>query len=369
MSEEADKNRYRIDRLHSKSLEGNPINSPTDRELHIYLPPGYFQSEKKRYPTIYFLHGYAQNSQKITVSPRLEDNKNLPLQLIPKQILQQIDLNRIPSYTWFDELISKGGLEPFIFVQPDGSLHLPQKGDVKDLTGVAETKGSFYINSPFTGKFEDYIVKDVLEHVDHNYRTLADKKHRALIGGSMGAYGALSICLHHPEKFVSAASLSPANMTTGLLDWKLIIPVYEKLLGRKMAEQLGKSSSSDLLETCDMIFSSNSPLLASIKRDNEGKIIDMDEKSSTNWQRHNLNRMIREDPEPLKTVHLLINCESTDEFGFSGETKKIHQTLVEIGIRHQFEIYTDPRAALSPHMLGIAYHIVPAIRFCQQHFT
>jgi hypothetical protein len=79
--------------------------------------------------------------------------------------------------------------------------------------------------------------------------------------------------------------------------------------------------------------------------------------------------MIRENPDALKTVHLLINCESTDEFGFSRETEKIHQTLIELGIRHQFEIYTDPRAALSPHMIGIAYHIVPAIRFCQQHFT
>jgi hypothetical protein len=337
--------------------------------LHIYLPPSYYQSEKRRYPTVYFLHGYGGNGQKITVSPRLEDNKNLPLQLIPKQILQQIDLNRIPSYTWFDELTRKGELKPFIFVQPDGSLHLPQKGGAKDLAGATETKGSFYINSPFTGKFEDYIVKDVLEHVDQNYRTLADKKHRALIGGSMGGYGALSICLHHPEKSISAASLSPANMNTDLLDWKLLIPVYEKLLGRKMAEQLGKSSASDLLETCDMIFSSNNPLLPSIKRDEEGKIIDMNEKSAINWQKLDLNRMIRENPSALKTVHLLINCECTDEFGFSGETEKILQTLKELEISHQFEIYSDPRAALSPHMLGIAYHIVPGIRFCQQHFT
>nr|MDO8099762.1 alpha/beta hydrolase-fold protein [Candidatus Njordarchaeota archaeon] len=87
MPEENDEDTYRIGRLHSKSLEGNPINSRTDRELHIYLPPGYFQSENRRYPTIYFLHGYGGNSQKMTVSPRLEDNKNLPLQLIPKQVL------------------------------------------------------------------------------------------------------------------------------------------------------------------------------------------------------------------------------------------------------------------------------------------
>nr|MDO8099764.1 alpha/beta hydrolase-fold protein [Candidatus Njordarchaeota archaeon] len=185
----------------------------------------------------------------------------------------------------------------------------------------------------------------------------------------MGGYGTLSICLHHPEKFISVASLSPANMTTDLLDWKLVIPAYEKLLGRKMAEQLGKSSAIDLLDTCDMIFSGDNPLLASIERDKDGKIIHLNEKSASNWQKYDFNRMIRENPGALKTVELLINCEGTDEFGLSGETEKIHQTLKELGIRHQFEIYTDPRAASSPHMIGIAYHTVPAIRFCQQHFT
>nr|MDO8099763.1 hypothetical protein [Candidatus Njordarchaeota archaeon] len=49
-----------------------------------------------------------------------------------------------------------------------------------------ETEGSFYINSPFTGNFEDFIAKDVLEYVDENYRTLADKEYRALMGDLWG---------------------------------------------------------------------------------------------------------------------------------------------------------------------------------------
>lgn len=31
--------RYRIDNFHSKALEGNPLNSPADRDLKIHLPP------------------------------------------------------------------------------------------------------------------------------------------------------------------------------------------------------------------------------------------------------------------------------------------------------------------------------------------
>ncbi len=35
--------RYKVDKFHSKSLEGNPLNSPADRDINIYLPPGYFE--------------------------------------------------------------------------------------------------------------------------------------------------------------------------------------------------------------------------------------------------------------------------------------------------------------------------------------
>ncbi len=361
--------RYRINVFHAESLEGNPINSPVDRELCVYLPPRYFESENRRYPVVYYLHGYTGNNQKMTVVSTLEDNKNLPVELIPPEILEQIDLDRILSYAKLDEWITGGELGPFIFVQPDGSLHLPHKDGAKDFTGAVQTKGSFFLNSPFTGNYEDYVVKDVIDYVDANYRTIPDKQHRALMGGSMGGYGTLGICLHHPEKFISAAALSPANITTDLMDWKLVTPIYEKLLGREIAEQLGDSSQGDILDTFDILFSKDNPLLPSIKRDDAGIIVGFNEKASSNWLKYDINSMIRENPTALKEVNLLLNCESTDEYALTGETKKIHETLTELGIDHEFEIYSDPKAALSPHILGIAYHIIPGIRFCIQHFT
>ncbi|MEM2134803.1 MAG: alpha/beta hydrolase-fold protein [Candidatus Jordarchaeaceae archaeon] len=369
MAKKGDGDRYRVDVIHAKSLEGNPINSPVDRELYVYLPPDYFESKDKRYPVVIFLHGYTGNNQKMTIVSTIEDNKNLPVKLIPPEILQQIDLDRILSYARLDELISKGELEPFILVQPDGSLHLPHKDGAKDFTGAVQTKGSFFVNSPYTGNFEDYIVKDVIDYVDANYRTIPDRQHRALIGGSMGGYGTLSICLHHPEKFIVAAALSPANITIDLLDWKLVTPIYEKLLGREIAEQLGASSYSDILDTFDILFSRDNPLMPSIKRDKNGKIVKWSKRAANNWQKYDINQMIRKNPKALKKVHLLINCESTDEYGLTQEARKIHETLVELGIEHQFEIYSDPKAALSPHILGIAYHILPGIKFCLQKCT
>jgi S-formylglutathione hydrolase FrmB len=189
------------------------------------------------------------------------------------------------------------------------------------------------------------------------------------MGGSMGGYGTLSVCLHHPEKFISAASLSPANITIDLLNWKLVTPIFEKLLGREVAEQLGNSTWSDGLDTNDLIYSKNNPLILSVKRDNNGKIIEMNKKAASNWQKYDLNKMIRENSDALKEIYLQLNCADADEYGFTGEAQKIHETLEELGIEHQYEIYSDPKAVLSPHLVGIAYHIIPGIQFCTQYFT
>ncbi len=127
----------------------------------------------------------------------------IPVAFIPKNVLAEMDLDRLPSFEKFDRLIISGEPEPFIFVQPDGSLHLPNKDDLKNPTGQLETKGSYYLNSPYMGNFEDYVVRDIIDYVDANYSTVPDKRYRGLIGGSMGGYGAMVMAIHRPEKFAA----------------------------------------------------------------------------------------------------------------------------------------------------------------------
>ena len=52
--------------------------------------------------------------------------------------------------------------------------------------------------------------------------------------------------------------------------------------------------------------------------------------------------------------------------GSAISTEGIHKTLDALEIPHQFELYEAPKATLSPYILGIAYHIVPAIYYCLQ---
>ena len=58
------------------------------------------------------------------------------------------------------------------------------------------------------GAFEELMVRDLVPLVDSNYRTLADRKHRAVAGLSMGAGQALQIGLGHLDLFDSIAAFS-----------------------------------------------------------------------------------------------------------------------------------------------------------------
>jgi putative tributyrin esterase len=138
------------------------------REMHyrIYLPKAYAQSER-RFPVLYLLHG---------IYGRFTD---WDTQSHLRHYAQNLDL---------------------IIVMPDA-------GD------------SWYVNSASApqNRFEDYIVKDVIQQVDGNYRTAAARESRAIAGVSMGGYGALNLSLKHPDLFVFAGSVSGAiNAPTDL---------------------------------------------------------------------------------------------------------------------------------------------------------
>ena len=68
--------------------------------------------------------------------------------------------------------------------------------------------GSQYINSRATGRYADYLARDLVAHVDRRFRTLASARHRAVAGKSSGGYGALVHGMLFPDVFGAVASHS-----------------------------------------------------------------------------------------------------------------------------------------------------------------
>jgi len=67
-------------RLESSHLAGNLLGDPSERDLFVYLPPGYEESDR-RYPTAYLLHAYGDSAEEMVTpaadgqrwSPPIED--------------------------------------------------------------------------------------------------------------------------------------------------------------------------------------------------------------------------------------------------------------------------------------------------------
>ncbi len=73
--------------------------------------------------------------------------------------------------------------------------------------------GSMYLSSPTIGDYETYLTRELVDFVDANYRTLAQRDSRGITGCSMGADGAMHLALKYPDVYSVAAPYS------GTYDW------------------------------------------------------------------------------------------------------------------------------------------------------
>jgi enterochelin esterase-like enzyme len=149
--------------LQSPALEGNALGDPARRELTVYLPPGY-AAGKARYPVAYFLHAFGSGGRGWTNAAGFGLN-------VPERL---------------DALVASGAIPPVIGVFPDGWTSLG---------------GSQWVNSEATGRYRDYLARDVVGFVDRTYRTLPTAASRAVLGHSSGGYGVLVMGRYHPELF------------------------------------------------------------------------------------------------------------------------------------------------------------------------
>jgi S-formylglutathione hydrolase FrmB len=154
-------------KVHGSALEGNLEGDAVDRDVIVFLPPGYAAEKNRRYPTVYALHGYSIGAEQWTHEIH-----------VPQTI----------------EGAFAQGAQDMIVVLPDSkTVH----------------NGSMYSSSVTTGDFEQFIAHDVVAYIDAHYRTIARRASRGLAGHSMGGYGATRIGMKHPDVFGSLYIMSP----------------------------------------------------------------------------------------------------------------------------------------------------------------
>jgi S-formylglutathione hydrolase len=171
------------------ALQGNLLGDPAEQRLTIYLPPSYEASSDKRYPVLYLLHGFTGTNRTWLIDPdSVENNPVVDPRDGAYQYAGFLKRERL------DSLIAAGTVPELIIVAPNGRNAY---------------KHSFYINSPVTGRWEDYVVEDVVGYVDANFRTLPRASSRGIAGHSGGANGALFIAMRHSDVFGSVYAMAP----------------------------------------------------------------------------------------------------------------------------------------------------------------
>jgi putative tributyrin esterase len=75
---------------------------------------------------------------------------------------------------------------------------------------------SWYTNSATVpqNRFEDYIIKDVIDEAEESWRIIRSPHRRAIAGLSMGGYAAVKFALRYPGMFAVAGSISGAMNPT-----------------------------------------------------------------------------------------------------------------------------------------------------------
>ena len=134
-------------------LKDLTFTSPTTGRVNpfgLFLPPGYNKPENadKRYPVVFFLHGYGQE---------------------PKDL---VDLSSVFALNMLGSNPEETRFQKFIIVYVDGRCRPNKDGTPVDLSGDRCEGGTFYLDSPLGGPAQmETNLLELMDYVDANYRT------------------------------------------------------------------------------------------------------------------------------------------------------------------------------------------------------
>lgn len=172
--------------IESASLKANLIGAAAARSVTVYLPDGY-DSPGRRFPVIYYLPNFFEDDRAVFAN---HDAQAL-----------------------LDAAIRDGVIPPVILVSVDATL---------------PTGGSWFVNSPVTGNWSDFVTRELVPFIDRRWRTLPDAASRGVAGDRMGGYGAIRFGMTHPDIFGSVYALHPIGTGVGVQtmasrpDWGLL---------------------------------------------------------------------------------------------------------------------------------------------------
>lgn len=295
--------------VESRILATNPLGDPTLREMPVYVPPNYHDSDL-RYPVIWVLPAFMSWGQRMFNLQAWDEN-------LPQRA---------------DRLIRAGTMPPVILAFPNC---------------FTRYGGSQYVNSSAVGNYEDYVIQELIPHVDREFRTLAGSQHRAVMGHSSGGFGALRLAMRHPETFTAAAShAGDAGFEYAFFPE---IPAAVRTLTTMGGLDAFFASFDTIYKSRDWFSTLNLVAMSACYSPNPSSPhgFDLPFDSYTGEIRADVwQRWLEFDPVRSATSHLdalrslrtlYIDCGTRDEYGLFLGARMLHRTLEQNNITHIYE--------------------------------
>jgi enterochelin esterase-like enzyme len=280
-------------KVHGAALEGNLEGDAVDRDVFVFLPPGYSAEPSRRYPVVYALHGYSIGAEQWTHEIH-----------VPQTI---------------EGAFAQGAKEMIVVVPDSKTLH----------------NGSMYSSSVTTGDFERFIAHDLVAYVDAHYRTIPDRSSRGLAGHSMGGYGAIRIGMKHADVFDSLYIMSPCCLAPRQAN-----PEIEKALEAvKTPEDSAKLSFFPRAQIASAAAWSPNPKNPPLYLDLPTKNGESQPEVLAKWAANAPLAFIDQYIGNLRQYRA-IAIDVGDQDGLRVDTGKLHDALDRYGITHSFEVYS-----------------------------
>lgn len=289
-------------KVHGKFLEGNLSGDSADRNVSVYLPASYKTSTSKRYPVVYFLHGYTDDDAKYFGFKK-------HWMVLPPVL---------------DSVFAKGAAREMIVVMPDAYTRF---------------QGSMYSNSVATGDWEDFIAKELVAYVDAHYRTLAQTESRGLCGHSMGGYGTLRIGEKNPDVFASIYLLSPCCLAAAPVSSQVIPQNFLRADSIKTRAEFEKTDFGTKIVFASAAAWSPNPTQPPFYLDLPVKNGQLQQSVLQKWEANRPLNSLDQYVFNLKKLKGIGFDAGTQDQPIASTIQTLDAELNKYGIKHFFEIY------------------------------
>lgn len=319
----------------SQCLKGNALGDRVERHFPVYLPKSYSAETSRKFPVIYALASYPESGEML--------------------------LYRKPFSESFDErlerLFESGELPECIVVFPDCSTRLG---------------GSQYLNSSATGRYEDYMVSEVVAHIDTHFRSEAKPTHRALMGHSSGGFGALMLAMRHSEVFGLFAShagdmgfeycyLSDFPGAMMQISRSGGVETFVEKFLKKPKKRQDEFEAMNILAMA-AAYSPNPNAEMGLDLPFDLQSCEIRPSVWQKWLDHDPVRAVSQYVDSLKKVKIYFDCGIFDEYRLFAGARQLSKVLKSNDVTHCYEEFEDNHRSTS-------YRFERSLSFFGSHWT